>query len=385
MKRTILPICGATLLILANLFAVSAQEVAERSKPNEANRGKFLEIPSKPMSIWSANPRRQIWAAILERDDKGIRIRKGEDNKEYHIDWDALDPNFVPLYKGEITFEEYQAADKARAAANTAARQQKLAEEKAAKAKKRAEELAKRTPRDYPELRVKISREEQIALREKFKNMGAAEVQGLLLKNDAALLQYIEQFDNATFQGWKHITAKSPWDLVRTMEIKPIVNEKVSLRPEFEKLGVRSKKQVGYSCIGYTYHNLFQYLAAKHHGVNPSIAAVLAPGVPDNRPNQTQCLEVFQKHNGWLPKMQELSTSIKALDIEILKHELRNGKPCTISWWNGGPHHSLAVGFEVKDGVTTFEILDTNGVENGGGYKTIPPGQGGQGNLSFSR
>lgn len=73
--------------------------------------------------------------------------------------------------------------------------------------------------------------------------------------------------------------------------------------------------------------------------------------------------------------MQELATNYESLDMEILKDQLRKGRPCTIDWspnpGRAGSHQSVAVGFEVKNGKTTIEILDTNRTHIDNGYQTI--------------
>lgn len=365
MKRTLLPLTGASLLLASLTTIATAQQVGEAYKVTTENRGTFLAIPSKPMSIWDKH-RRQIWGTIVGRDAEGIRVLKSADRKEYHIKWDVLDPNRVPLYKGDVTFEEYDAAMKAKAAANTAAHQQKL-----------AVEAARPKPLSFEETNAlhKRSTQKWVEMAPTYRAMSALEIQKLLRDKNLDFMLAIEgmriNHERSYGTNWRYA-----WDLVGELEIKDPTPEKVSLRPEFERLGVRSQQQVYNSCIMYSTHNLIQFLAKKHKLRTPSIQELLAGRILDPKaectgPNTRTCLETFERINGVRVNVQSLGIFHRELNHELLKNQLRLGRPCLVGV--PGAHQMLAVGFEVDaHGNTTLELLDTNRVYQDGGYRKYP-------------
>lgn len=174
-------------------------------------------------------------------------------------------------------------------------------------------------------------------------------------------------------------------EYIRSLAIKdPQGDERVSLREEMLKIGVKPTQQDGPTCAFYSLFHMLQYACLKDGREYPSVERIRAAVVrwrPEigNRanPNPTMVFPALESVCGKRPMVMDLRTGIPALTEEVVKQELRNGRPCCLqtTYRKDGINHAIVViGFETKGGVTTWEYLDSNKIptENGSGFNTFP-------------
>lgn len=170
-------------------------------------------------------------------------------------------------------------------------------------------------------------------------------------------------------------------ELLHKIEIKE-GDEIVSLRPQFEKLGMVAHQQVENTCFQHAAYHLYQYELRKNGLPVPSYEQfVQMIGGGSGDPYKILHLKL----PGKTMRSYEILTQIQELDHELIKHQLRNGRPCIVSGdFPQGAHVVLAIGFIVKDGKTTFEYLDSNRIWQDKGYRFSGPGVSGNFKGEFS-
>lgn len=227
---------------------------------------------------------------------------------------------------------------------------------------------------------LKSNREKQVELGK----LSAKELQTRILKKDPDALNLIFTY-NHTWEEYAYYHRNdpqwlrfnlSPASLFAKMEIKPDNEpEKVSLRPKFEKLGVRAAKQIGGTCTVYSAHHLFQYACLSAGWPALSIDELKRRVIPDPRIERGQIIDEINALNATSPKRvttQWLGGGMSRLTVAAIKHLLRQGKACRIGEIlpkNAGDHAEVVVGFETHaDGTTTWELLNSNRVEVDKGY-----------------
>lgn len=175
-------------------------------------------------------------------------------------------------------------------------------------------------------------------------------------------------------------------EYIRKLEIKdPQEDERVSLRENLLKIGVKPTQQIGPTCSFYSLFHMLQFACLIDGKKYPSIEAIRAAvvkrrpsiGNPSN-PNPNLVFPILADVCGERPMVMDLRTGIPKLTEEVVKQELRNGRPCCVQTTyrkQGVGHHAIVVvGFETKGGVTRYEYLDSNKIptENGSGFNTFP-------------
>ena len=160
-------------------------------------------------------------------------------------------------------------------------------------------------------------------------------------------------------------------ELLRKIEIKE-GDEKVSLRSDFEKVGVVAHQQTTDACFQHASYHAYQYQLKKNKLPAPSYEGFIQ--MSGGGAGYAKAMFNFKLPDGRKPQIYDLNLGgVAQLERELVKHQLRNGIPCIISVIipNIPGHVVLAIGFETKDGKTTFEYLDSNRVWQDKGYRTI--------------
>lgn len=238
-----------------------------------------------------------------------------------------------------------------------------------------AAEVASAAPRPLSNAQFAELNKQAMALRLKFLRLKDADVVERFKADDPDLkalsaicerlyeseeLRALEK--DPQFDKW----VSSALDLLPTlgMETK---DEVVSLRPEFEKLGVVAHQQVGTTCVVHAAYHMYQYQCRK--------AGLAVPSYRDFERRMkggfVSHLSVIRGADGRRLKMLKLGTlGLGALDREVIKDQLRKGHPCMIRLEHKN-HSVLAVGFTTKNGKTTFEYLDSGRTWENKGYHTV--------------
>lgn len=255
----------------------------------------------------------------------------------------------------------------------------------------------KTAPRILSTKQLNNRAKEASAVREQLRKLPAAEIHKMFVdqktnKNPEIdlLLQVMEsrwgntrRFQEAKDPAWSNYNFGYQ-DIMHLIEVKPDdVEEKVSLRSEFERLGVKPTEQERHMCTMYSAQHLAQYVFLKKGAEPPSIenlktrirpmwdwtktgmstpSRIIIPAIESGN-KRLKVLWI----NGPLPKISD----------EMIKHQIRNGHPCRVSIWEkigggGGSHAIVVIGFHSKDGVTTWEMLNSNNTNEDGGYTTRP-------------
>ena len=212
---------------------------------------------------------------------------------------------------------------------------------------------------------------------ESYKGLTAKELMEKFKSNDPDLLFVINRngYDNyLKYWGGKDPElakrSRSGVELLRTIEIKD-GDEKVSLRPAFEKLGMVAHQQVEDRCYQHATYHMYQYECRRLKLPVPSYEGFMQK-LGGGKGNPLGIV-YFQLNDGRKLFIQHINLGgVTVLEHELIKHQLRNGKPCVISadFPKLSGHVVLAIGFEVKNGETTFEYLDSNRVWQDKGYRS---------------
>lgn len=181
-------------------------------------------------------------------------------------------------------------------------------------------------------------------------------------------------FNEQTADGFVY-----PSDMLKGINLENIpLNEKVSLRPEFEKYGIKpmseSFKEIG--CEYQACYKIMNFWLSKKNmpkvtldefwrvGSNTPYHYDFRVTSTMNNGSKTITPPAFGKmlryRIGIQPKQMTLITMNKPLSYELAKEMLRKGRPIIADIpSNIGYRHVVAiVGFETKDGATQFEVLD---------------------------
>jgi hypothetical protein len=172
--------------------------------------------------------------------------------------------------------------------------------------------------------------------------------------------------------------------LIEKIEIQK-GDEVVSLRPQFEALGVKAGQQSGNTCALFATQHLLQYSCLKDGGKPPTRnqleAAYKADGgtIIDGTFDTYGLLKAGEKSYGkkaqvqWLELLNDAVLTNGALNVELIKNELRKGRAClgTTSDNPKGTHSVVIVGFKTQGAETQFEYLNSNGISNDKGYRFI--------------
>lgn len=369
-KLQIAAMTAATMGLVTVTVATFSQETATPDTGKAKAAPMTLPTPTaQPMWIESKDGRK-IAARVMARDNKGITVQRhtatGYEEKPYDIPWEDLGPSARQMLDGEKTWEE-------------------IAKERSAK--EMVDYQAKLNEIDAPR---REGQEQQALINEKFKRLNelrnkfsafsAKEQQQALIENGRDIQVYLAGGKRSVEKGT--VTHISPIDAGKTIVIPDTKDEVVSLRPEFEKLGVTATQQIGDTCTTYSTFHLMQFVTRKN-GVTPatiekfSESAILHGGKITNE----LAVEIIAYITGKPVKVTWIQSPLNNLNHEITKDLLRRGIPSIISWRptkadgyeEGGPsgHASVVVGFRIKDGATEWEILDSNHIEKNAGYKFI--------------
>jgi hypothetical protein len=358
------PICANWLIpILVCTFGLAASTLVTYSQDNQTPlKGAEvagIALPAENVEITDIRGR-TITVTVTGRDANGITI-KTADGIHYHLVWRRLSKDTVDLFKIE------------------------------------APERTIRKPKKQP-INPQFL-EENNPIFEKFRKLPAKELHQMILdqpqKNDPEIAIFIESFKLhlENVEKRENWYSKDPhwrkfnlnyFDIAHLMEIKDAdVEERVSLRPEFERLGVKAREQEKNLCTMYSAQHLGQYLFLSKEKRPPTIAELKARVAPmwnwNTSGGSTPCeylIKALEQKMGnrinvvWI----QGSPSIK-LTYEVAKHQLRNGHPIRAQVWetigsSGGWHVVVIVGFHSKNGRTTWEALNSNHTSRDGGYTT---------------
>jgi len=370
---------AAMTAITIGLAAVTSATFSQEPTATEGKaKAEPMTLPTptaKPLWIESKDGRK-IAARVMARDDKGITVQRftatGYEEKSFEIQWEDLGPSARQMLDGETTWEE-------------------IRQERMAKAQAELDQQIDKTwnePRRQAQAKQALINEKFARLKElrnKFSAMSAREQQKALVENGKDIQVYLSQEKLSREDG--AITHVSPSDAGKTIVIPEDKDEVVSLRPEFEKLGVTATQQIGDSCSVYSAYHLMQFITRKN-GVKPaSIENFSSRSLPTSNGDSVMmdqdAVQTIAHIMGKPIKVTWIQSSLNNLNHEIVKALLRRGVPVTLSWrptkedgyeeGNGrrSLHASVVVGFRVKEGVTEWEVLDSNQIWKDNGYKFI--------------
>jgi hypothetical protein len=371
------PICANWLIpILVCTFGLAASTLVTYSQDNQTPlKGAEvagITLPAENVEIADIRGR-TITVTVTGRDANGITILMADGN-EHHLPWNRLSQATVDMIHGRPP------AKKSLQLQAIEGRSKRIRE-----AMMPGETVVEYTSR--------LSKEASQAHKQ-IQHLSAKELQEAYLAKDPLVMQAAsyaiflwerDEARGATFNdpgriGFHNRVCE---DYIRTLEIKdPSVEEIVSLREEFKKLGVRATQQVGGTCAFHSVYNMLQYAALKDGGTPPSLkrfhdaARQKVPGKHGNM-HPTYSLPAIKNVYGKRATVMSLNTGISKLTEEALKQELRNGRPvrATSKYRNSfALHHILVIGFHTKDGKTRYEYLDSNllPTENNSGYAFLP-------------
>jgi hypothetical protein len=220
---------------------------------------------------------------------------------------------------------------------------------------------------------------------EKFKNASAKDAVEMLMA-DTEVGRALR--GNVLYYKWSNGGCVLVWksNLLTLIEIAPKLtlpspnNEEASLRPVFEKAGIKAMKQEGEDCTVYAGMYLTQYWQATTGKMvtNRNEFLNLLKQSGKNSPNDVlfdeEIVAALKHQHGKIPTVLKMAGVTRFLLIELIKEMIRKGRPVLIdvkgSKYKG--HRVLCIGFTTKDGNTTFHYIDSNGLYIDHGYKTVP-------------
>lgn len=363
MKTALTPIAGAILLSLTTVTIAQADE-----KPNPVETTAPLTLPAEGVSITDTNGRKII-ATVLNRDANGITIRMA-DGKEHQLPWNKLSRATIDMLDGKPP-------------APKSLQMQAIERDYVEEIKSRMLPHEK-WPHDSTKIKQRI-RTASMEARKQLEGLSAKELQKRYLEKDPLVMTAVyytemswasKEYGGVRFgdPGRVGYYTRTDENYIRALEIKdPDVEEIVSLRDNFKRLGVKPTQQTKDACSIYSLYHMVQYAILKDGGTPPSATAfVAAHGRKFDRLSH-----VVGRLYGKRPLIRDLSTGLNALNEEIVKEELRNGRPCrvSVSYVKTSIRHDIVlIGFHIKDGKTRYEYIDSNMVptENQSGYAIMP-------------
>ena len=205
-----------------------------------------LEFPREMIVFFKSHQnktKKHIKIKILSYDEKGIKYTH-KNHPNYIADqyWDRMTQGSVDMIKGikhDPRIDEILAQEK------------KEAERKKARLK-----AITVTDEDWEHINTYYKKLEQFDAKER---------QQLLINNDPDYMRYLKSSKSHWIQD-KHWKKGIPaWETHKKLDlIEKTENEHVSLRPEFEKLGIKAEQQVGGTCTLYSAYKLFEYTYKKN-------------------------------------------------------------------------------------------------------------------------
>jgi hypothetical protein len=228
----------------------------------------------------------------------------------------------------------------------------------------------------------------------------AGDTPAFYMDDDILAIELLQRRDPVVASNWASIYKNESENnqrrylipLLESITPKPPgTAETVSLRPEFEKLGVKPLRQVGNTCAIYTARHIMDFYTKKGlapvidfdkikntidkedaardledpQGTAERIARHAKLGISDNMYSYSQVIRRAIKS---VPKMVNNEWEYLPASIEFIKQEIRNGRPVSV----GGQtvrdgqtrgHQQLVVGFKTPDQElksTQLEVLDSN-------------------------
>jgi hypothetical protein len=178
---------------------------------------------------------------------------------------------------------------------------------------------------------------------------------------------------------YKNSSFKAPMDVLAELELPSPKDEVFTLRPILEKAGIKAMKQQGNTCTTYAGMYLTQYLHAvagkKVLSRNEFLDALAKNGrATSDFLFPHELAKGLTSLHGKKPNWLQIDTRNYRLDTELAKHMLRKGRPLLVkeSGGTGKMYHAmLCIGFTTKDGETTFQCIDSNGLHVDNGYRTL--------------
>ncbi|MFN4805236.1 MAG: hypothetical protein ACK5LH_04585 [Akkermansiaceae bacterium] len=368
---------ATTTAIMIGFTAISViTTFSQGSEKPDAVKATPMALPAR---MWVEDKDgRQISASVVARDETGITILKTDPatglpgGKELQIAWDKLHPDVRIQLDGEKTWEEI--------------RQERMAKFQAdAQAKQFERDAPKRAAAELQALQKELS-ERRKELSDKFRPLSAKLQQEALIKNERDIQVFLSK-DSPDIYPYPKVTYIDFKTIAKQMELQETKDEVVSLRPEFEKLRVTATQQVGNTCSAYSAYHLVQFLTKKHGLKTPTVDQLqTAANAMPAGPNKGAVLPTFTvnaiaKLTGKNVKVTQTKSLLINLSHEVTKELLRKGIPSILAWYptkkdgydseNGGGHASVVIGFVVKNGITQWEIIDSNQIWKDKGYKFI--------------
>ncbi len=195
------------------------------------------------------------------------------------------------------------------------------------------------------------------------------------------LLQYRWEQNVRSYDSNSALKARSvnPIFLIPLIEVKALTEEeRVSLRPELERLGVKAIQQEGDTSAIYSAQHLLQYAFAgagmKAPSPNELTKLCGVDGVKATPQTLIKAAAEASKAAGKVPHTLEfngVSENISnKLFLEMVKHQIRNKRLVVVST-PSRDHTIVVLGFHTKDRKMTWECLDSNKASKNGGYTTI--------------
>jgi hypothetical protein len=230
-------------------------------------------------------------------------------------------------------------------------------------------------------------REEGLAALRATRHLPVKKLHRLYVEQDPKVMPHIRLFQHAWdedmrwYENSPAIRAKAvnPLSIIPLMEVKPLTEEeKVSLRPEFERLGVKAFQQVGDTCSLYSTQHLLQYAFAaagmKAPSPNELMRLTGTDGVKVPTPILIQAATKASAPAGKVPHTMQFTGFSGNLSTkmfhEMVKHQIRNKRAVQVATADC-THAIVIVGFHTKDKKTTWEFLNSNRIWQDNGYSTI--------------
>lgn len=366
------------------VLAISAATLLTFSQ-DEVTTPKTVEVamalPADNVELTDTNGRK-ITVTVLRHNIKGVTIRMA-DGKEHQIAWDTLSLETVEKILGKGAERPVDAA-----IAHQEAVRKAQAEQAAERAAGRIAAEQARQNAHNNSMRIQ---ELAVAANKKIRWGDPKELHRLFIEKDESVQVIADCFDLFTEKKMKHRDAVpisrnilTYYDVGKDLEVTA-GEEKVSLREEFEKLGVRLRHQERNLCAIYATYHIAQFAHLSANLPAPSvdqIKALLTPKeLADTQTHGSSPRTLLHRMartqpNGKTMKVLWMSAPTEKLTEELVKHQLRNGKPCVMTiteviGGGSGRHYIVVVGFHTKNGKTEWEYLNSNNVgdENGGYVK----------------
>lgn len=374
---------------------VTFSQTPENGAPNNSLfYAPALELPAENFELVSADGRK-ITVTVLSKSATGITIRNA-DGKEVEIAWDKLKPTTITKIKGigrqttppvANADGSPQRPDYGRFKTHTEAQKATSAYEKAlfkyweekpptTSTEKRIKELYQEAA-PYAikrnEMLDSLSLEELNDMRsgkwvQEFSKTSATELLTKLRSPSDPIHVKMPIIRASAFSKiaglekdpeWEKYNIM-PWDVLSKLEIKT-GPEKVSLRPRFKELGVKANKEIEPICDLYSIDHLLQF-TCKPAGITPPTLDKIKMACGGANHFGTYFTQKIDYTNlcGKRPVITriQIGGSIPySLVCEIVKHELRSGRP-VIS--GSGTFAPLVTGFETNEaGKTSWECFDS--------------------------